>query len=200
MEDYEILYYSSYLLSLIIPLFATTAGVVFLIISSIIATIVALIIHYVEAIPVYKLAKKRGVNHAMVALIPIQPCIMFVLASIPGEREIDYFGKFKTKLMTSILIYCGVYLATPALASVGGILALIPIAATLILDYIYLKDVIGLYNPDKSANNTASIIVTIANYFTGGLVRGIYMWVLLKKEPIEQAPKVECSVANEENA
>lgn len=200
MEDYEILYYSSYLLGLIIPLFATTAGVILLVIMSIVTTVVTLIVHYVEAIPVYKLAKKRGVNHAMVALIPIQPCIMFVLASIPGEREIDYFGQFKTKLMTSILIYCGVYLATPALASVGGILALVPIAATLILDYIYLKDVIGLYNPDKSANNTASIIITIANYFTGGLVRGIYMWGLLKKEPVDQALEVEYSEVNEENA
>ena len=64
--------------------------------------ILALVLHYVEAIPVFKIAKKMGVDKAWIALIPIKLCSTYVLSCIPGNREIDFFGKFKCFLQTVV--------------------------------------------------------------------------------------------------
>ena len=176
---------------------------------------IAMVLHYVEAIPVFKLAKKNGIGYAWVALIPIKLCSTFVLSAIPGEREINLFGKFKLKNMSAIIIYLCVYLigvpvVTLISGLIGGVLGLIPIlgiilaaivgfilglvpaVAIVVLEYAFLKDVIDIYNEDKNANRTTSLIVTITDCFFY-IVRGIYLWTLLKKEPVASKLEVEYS-------
>lgn len=182
-----------------------------LIIPLIIIAVVILVMHYVEAIPVFKLAKKAGIKYAWVALIPIKPCSTFVLASIPGEKEVSLLGKKDIKRTTAIIIYfvilfVGVPIATfisgiigtflgiiPFIGIilaglVGTVIGLIPGAALIIFEYSFLKDITDLYDTGKST----ALIITIINYFVP-IVRGIYLWTLIKKEPLTQNYHAEFS-------
>lgn len=179
-----------------------------MIVSAIICLVIALAFQYVEAIPTFKIAKKNGVDHAWIALIPILPCRLYILSKIAGDKEISFFGKVTIKnRLVAFLIWLGVYLIGVPLMTfiaglIGGVLGLIPVigiilaalvgfvlglvpaAVTWLIEYSFLRDVLDIYKEDKHSNNTTSIVISVLSCFFTRLVRGIYLWTLIKKEPL----------------
>ena len=131
----------------------------------------------------------------------------------------NLFGKWKFKRLTAILVYLGIVLigvhAVSTISGViSGILSLIPIlrwilapivgfvlglipgVALIVFEYYFLRDIVDMYNADSNSAKTTTIIITIANYFTAGIVRGIYLWTLLKKQPVTHQVEAEYSEIN----
>ena len=174
-------------------------GLVF-VFAVLICVLLALIIHYIEAIPTYIIAKKNGYRHAWVALLPSTFCSAFVLSAIPGKRDVKLIGRFSMKNVTAFITYIFIAILGPALIGIvskillpipvlGVLLAtlarLVPAIACTIIEYAFLRDVIDIYSTDKKSNIITSIIVVIANRFIV-IVRAIYLWTLVGRTPESQ--------------
>lgn len=202
LEDiYDSLYYGLGIAELGVAGFILMAGIV----AAVAGFVFAVAMWVLEAIPLYKLSKKTGRKMPWLAWIPIFSgyCRLYVLADIPGDKEYDIFGKYKIKqrsnafwiyvainVLGSFVIGFIVTLASlliPIVGSFSIVLNLLPMAATAVMRYIFLKDVLNIFKPDAKANNTAAIIVTALDTFvTLGFARTVYLYTLLKYEPLPQ--------------
>ncbi len=166
--------------------------------------ILAFAMWILEAIPVYKLAKKTGRPMPWLAWIPVFGSYfrMYVIADIPGKKEVNVFNKWRVESRSNMFwIYAGIkFLGSfiisiivsvcsfiiPVIGSLSAVLYLLPMAATGIIEYIFFKELLDVFKSDQQANSVASIVVTILDKLvTGGLARTVYLYTLLKLEPIE---------------
>ncbi|MDO5123837.1 MAG: hypothetical protein Q4D44_04130 [Eubacteriales bacterium] len=202
------------------------AGIILLValITAVISIIFSLVIYVVEAIPTYILARKAKRPLAWLAWIPFfgSYCRLFVLADIPGNKPfVALTDKITIKSRPlSFLAYVGIKLLGPSVitafialanlvpfigqvvGTLSSVLYLVPAVALAIMEYVYLKDVLDVFKEDKKANSTASLVVTLLDSFiTFGFARVIYLYTLLKKEPIEStySEPIEVSVNNTAN-
>lgn len=73
-----------------------------------------------------------------------------------------------------------------------GFAMLISAVSTFILSsfqYAYLRDLIGVFNPDIEHNKKTALVVVILNNFSMGLAVPIYLLTLSGKEPLPIAPE-----------
>ena len=172
-----------------------------------------LVCHYFEAIPVYIIAKKNGYRYAWVSLIPVAACKLFVLSALPGERDTKLLGKWSMKNLPAFIIYILLPLIGPSFAIIAGsivsiVLLLIPfigallsplaflaaalifVFAVLMFEYAFLRDIADLYGSDKDSNSTTAIVIVVLNFFFK-IVRPIYLWTLVGKQPIHNRFEAE---------
>ncbi len=176
-------------------------------ITFIVALVIAIALYIVEAIPLYKLAKKHGRKYAWLAWMPIYGKFfrVWVLSDLVPDKEVVLIkDKYVVKdRQQSYWIYLGVDLLggfvigmivffvsfLPIIGSILGmfvyLLYLIPGVICAYIEYIYLKDLLDVYKEDQKKNQNTSIIVTVLDLFvTGGWARSIYLYTLLKLEPL----------------
>lgn len=191
---------------------------IFAIFAAIIGGVVAIVFYILHSIPVYSLAKKVGLKNAWLAWVPIfhDYFRLYVLCEIGGNKPfVPNIGKFKIEsrkmsFLAHILIkYLGGTIITtivsiinaflPIIGSLSLVLGLVPAVACAIIEYVYLRDVIDIFNEDKKANNTAAIIVTVIDgVLVGDFIRTCYLFTLMKKQPLPVTEIVleNCDVEN----
>ncbi len=81
-----------------------------------------------------------------------------------------------------MMIYMLIYMAF-AFLSAGVFTAL-----AIIYYYVYLRDLIDIFKPDRESNRTLALILAITNMFASGLVIPIYLLVLSKSDPLPEEP------------
>lgn len=199
-------------------LLVSGVGLVVTVIGAILALLLAVALFIIQAIPVYKLAKKLKVRNAWLAWIPIYSIYFrtYVLADMAGNKP---FRLFKGKInianrRNAFWIYLLVAVVGGAVASMvasvaGAVLSIIPVLGTVLgylmgsvlgllpavvcafAEYVFLRDVLDLFKSDKDANNTAAVIITILdNVLTGGWAQTIWLYTLLKRRPLPRRDPV----------
>jgi len=168
--------------------------------------IYCLLFYLVYALPAFLYGKKIGSAASWIAWIPVfgyvaQSC--FLCETCP-DREFVLFGKFRIrKRRTSLLIYVllsfgvfAVIFASMFLPSVGTLLMVVSFVplqlASIVLsfmDYVYLRDALDRFDPDRERNRTTAIFVTLFDaVLTGGLIRTVWLCTLLKKDLLPEEP------------
>ena len=124
-----------------------------------------------------------------------------------GNKPFDLFdGKIKMQSRTmSFWCYVAIALFGSAIISaavailgfvpivgqiiglVSAILYLLPPVAVGMMQYAYIRDVLDMFKENRKSNRTAAIVISVLDSIaTFGLARAIYLWTLLKTEPIAQ--------------
>ena len=217
LEDiYEVLFLGSNIASLSISGIMMLVGLI----GVLLGAILSVAIYVLEALPIYRVAKKLGRSKAWLAWIPFFGSVfrLYVLCDAAGDKPVSFFGKvcFKSRT-TSFLVYLAIVYFGTALLTVaisilsiipiigylismlGSILYLIPVVACAFFEYAYLKDVLDLFKADKKSNNTAAIVITVLDSLvTGGIARLIWLYTLWGKTPLPEEEKVPfCQPENE---
>ena len=176
------------------------------IVSAIVSFVVSIILWILGAIPVYKLATKMNRKNAWLAWVPIfgSQFRLWVLSDIAGDKPFTVFnGKITVKSRSnSFWIYLAInYLGgavvtavvgvfstiIPIMGSLSAVLMLVPTVACAIMEYVYLRDVLDIFKEDKKSNQTTAIVVTaLDSLVTFGFARIIYLYTLLKYQPLPQ--------------
>ena len=189
-------------------------GIIVAIVGAIVSAVLSVILFFVQAIPLFVVAKKANRPLKWLAWFAWVPVIgpyisVFLLADIAAGKEIDIFGKFQIKSRNmSFLIYLAFALGGPTIiTTLIGILALIPIIGQLLaaitpilylvpqivmawLEYIYLRDTLDLFKPDQKGNRTFALIVAITDALvTFGLARGVCLMTIMGKKPLPLQPE-----------
>lgn len=195
----------------LIQLFVSGVGLIVAILCAILVFLVAIAEYVLQAIPVYKLAKKTKTKYAWLAWIPLY-CEFFrayLLADMAGNKPFSLFGgKIKVKnrrnafwaylivgvsseLIISVLTFI-LSTVLPGVASIlGAFVMLLPGVFRAFIEYVFLRDVLDMFKPDKSANNTAAIVITFLDHtVTDGWAQTIWLYTLLKRKPLPQKEPV----------
>ena len=174
------------------------------IIGGIILFVVGILYFIFESIPIYVLAKRVGYKYAWLAWMPFfhDYCRVFVLCETAGNRAFEpNIGKFRIEnRKMSFLLHIGIkYLGgaiigtlittlsfiLPGIGSLSSILSLVPSAACAFIEYVYLRDLLDVYKPDRKANSNSALIVSVIDFFlVGDLIRTCYLYTLIKKQPL----------------
>lgn len=209
---YELLFYITAALDLTMPLMTFSGFLIAALVAAIVSFVVSVIFYVLEAVPVYAVAKKCGRKSALLAWVPIfgDHFRTYVIADIAADKPFTLFnGKltFKSRksvywvrLLVSVFGTALVSAVTMLLQTVASIvpvagwtLALILTALPLLpsifcafVDYVFLRDVLDMYNQDEKANVTAASIVSVADYILPyRIARTFYLYTLIKKKPIK---------------
>ncbi|MDO5123836.1 MAG: hypothetical protein Q4D44_04125 [Eubacteriales bacterium] len=148
--------------------------------------------YIVNAIAIFKLAKKHGLEYPFLAFVPVFN--IYLLTKLPGDKPFTLLGgsiKFDDRAYAF-----GIFAAASSLASLLGIIATVVAA---FVNYGLLKDVLDMYSDDLEGNNKKAIIATVLDYiFTMGIIRGILLLKLTgeKKDDAkeEDTPAIEESI------
>lgn len=188
------------------------------IIVAVISFLLAIIWHFVQAIPIYKLAKKTNTKGAALALIPIPFFYLdellrtFVFVKTAGGKEVKIVGKFKIdSRILSYFIWLGIFLFGNMLwdtvmyiltGITGGlltplsfVLSYVPNVALAWLEYAFLRDVLDIFDENKKKNNTVAIVVSVIDAILPfRFARTVYLYFILRKKPIteELVTEVKC--------
>jgi len=191
------------------------AGIVLLytviigLISAVFGMLVSFLLFVLQSIPLYKISKKMGRKTVYLILLSWIPVIggyisTYVLSDVPGNKPVKLTSKIIiSNRLLSFWIYVGISIFGPALitafvgiasllpgfgliiGSVSTMLYLVPTAATAWLEYVYLKDVLDIFNPDQKSNHVAALIVAILDSLvTFGFARAFYLYTVMNKEPL----------------
>lgn len=187
------------------------AGIILLIsiISAVVGFIFAVVQYLLASFPVYKISKKLGRKYAFLAWIPVLPQYfrMFVIADMAVDKPVSVFnGKITLKnRFTSFWIYlciaiCGntivdiISLFLNFIPGLGmllslatSVLSLAPTFVIALFEYAYFRDMLNIFKADKKSNNTTAIVVTVLDVFLFGWAKVIYLYTMLKLEPIPQS-------------
>lgn len=68
-------------------------------------------------------------------------------------------------------------------------LAGVSAAITVIWYYVYLRDLLDIFKPDRNSNKTLSLVLTLANSFASALVIPIYLLILSRSDPLPEEPQ-----------
>ena len=198
----------------LIGVLGTVGTVVLGIVGAIVGALIWVALHILQSVPVYALAKKTGRKNAWIAWLPLPFLLleelprMFVVADIPGDKEVKLIGKFKLSsravsfwiwvgiyffgnilwdfvmyILTSILTMTGVgALLTP----VTFLLTFVPNVALAWLEYAFVRDVLNVFKEDKKSNNTVAIIVAVVDaIIPSRFARTVCLYSIMKKEPLK---------------
>ncbi len=177
------------------------------IISFIASALFNLAVWILEAIPVYSISKKLGRPYAWLAWVPVfgAEFRLWVLCDMPANKPVVLFqnkGILRNRT-SSFWIYLAIaYLGAavistlvavisvfiPVIGSLSAVLMLIPTVACAYFEYIYLRDVLDIFKPDKKSNSTNAIVVTVLDtLFTAGFARVFILYTIMKKKPLPAA-------------
>ncbi len=176
---------------------ALYAGVFAIIILAMYAILFAIMItaYVVQAIPLYKMAKKMGRQHAWLAWIPVGN--MYIMYAIPNKPfdlfkgKIHFEERYKAFIWSIAVTWGGAILVW-----IGSIFAYIPLIGILVLIGMYLidialyvfifimhypmyKDIYDTFMPDK--NNVAMAVLSL---FVP-IVAIVMLWIAASKEPVQ---------------
>ena len=201
------------LVSMIATVLSTGIGIIVFVGSLIVSAVLFIVLYIVQAIPIYAVAKKLGYQYAWLAWIPIcqQLFCLYVLMKASGKEQFEFAnGKIKMQGTYSFLIYLLFYFFGNAIVTlligivnilpgIGQILGLIstilyflPDIVFAIITYVYMRDILDLFKPDHKSNCTHSAIVTVLDaLITSGLAQIIYLFTLLKMDPIQDTYYLE---------
>lgn len=103
---------------------------------------------------------------------------------------VDLLGKGAISIVVALLNFI------PGIGQIMGLLVAvlyaIPVIVTAVFDFIYLRDVLHIFNDNKKNNNIiAMIIVALDTFATAGLARTVYLFTLMKKQPIDSVLEIE---------
>lgn len=156
-----------------------------------------------EGIAFTKFAKTRSIKNLWLAWIP---CVEYVgkkylMSQLSDETGYRFFGFSKTikNRLLPFWIYLAIYCCNMLLSYVAIPFTFIPVVGTIlsilemifvipvmfVLFYIelgYFRDVLETYKPGCSSNATIAALVVLGNFFTFGLVRAIYLFILSNKQ------------------
>ncbi len=188
-------------------------GIIVAAVGAIVSAVLSVVFFFVQAIPLFVVAKKANRPLKWLAWFAWIPVIgpylsVFLLSNIADGKEIDIFGKFQIRNRNiSYLIYLAFALGgNTIITALIGILTLIPFIGQILavvtpvlylipqvvmawLEYIYLRDTLDLFKPDQKGNRTFALIVAITDALvTFGLARGVCLMTIMKKQPL---PKPE---------
>ena len=128
----------------------------------------------------------------------------YVFADIPGNKPVKLTDKMiiQNRLM-SFWIRCGIGLFgtslitvficiisfIPVLGQIIGafstMLYLVPAAAIAWIEYVYICDVLDIFNPNQRSNRNAAIVIAVLDsVVTFGLARAFYLYTVMNKEPL----------------
>ena len=176
---------------------------VFITVAALIAAM--LLLWLLEAIATYKLAKKLNYEYAALAWIPFRYVLHYVQIAMVGDKPFELFDKkltvqnrsltflvylgidlFGSMLITSLIAILGVLPGIgPIISALSSVLYLAPYVAMAMMDFVYIKDIGDRFKADKQGNITASIVVVLLdNLATFGIAKIVYLYTLLKKDPI----------------
>ncbi len=176
--------------------------------------IFSFILYIVEAIPLYKLGKKFSRKSAGLAWIPIfgKYIRLYCLADLCPEKKVRilddrltiknrntsfiiYLGVniFGASLITALVLILGVIPGIGAIiSSLSSVLYIIPVFFCGYIEYVYLKDLLDNLRADEHKNSTAAGVITICDVLVaGGLIRSIYLYTLLKYDPLQGQNLIE---------
>lgn len=188
-------------------------GVIGGIISAIISLLITLVNVIVKAIPVYKLAKKKGRKKAWMVWIPVWTKYFrwYVMMDMAGDKPFEIFkGKISIQdrritFWTRVLI---VLFGGKLVTAIGVVLGFIPYVGTLfsmvagvlyvalevvcaMIRFVYLRDVLDLFDPKKKQNRIAAIVIAaLDSLATLGFAEAIWLYLIMKKEPLPEEPVV----------
>ena len=187
----------------------TAATVVFGLIIGLIGIFVWIAFHIFQSIPVYSLAKKTGRKHAWLAWLPLpffyldELPRMFVVANVPGNKEVKIVGKFKfSSRSVAFWIWVGIYFFGNILwdsvihivnGLTGGMLSVIALPLTLVpnvalawMEYAFLRDVLNMFKEDKKSNNTVAIVCAVIDALIPyRFARAVCLYSIMKKQPLK---------------
>ena len=202
----------------LIELLISGVGLVAAVLTAVFTFLIAVAVYILHSVPVYKLAKKTKTPNAWLAWIPVYHILFrtFLLADMAGAKPFQLFkGKITiANRRNAFWIYLAVTLIGGAVAGmvstvagtvlsvvpvlgttfgylIGYVLGLLPVAVCAFAEYVFLRDVLDIFKPDKSANNIAAIVITLLdNFITGGWAQTIWLYTLLKRKPLPQKDPV----------
>ncbi len=206
-EIFEIITEGAGSINALLNLGITGVAILIAIISAIVAFVTWVVVYIVGGIPVYTIAKKTNTEGAILAWMPIFTSYFreYLLAKMPGNKPFKIFDKKIESRSNAFWIYLGIRLAGPTLITIaisiasvipiagvfisafGSMLYLIPPVATAFIEYVFLKDVLDMFKEDEKSNNTTAIVIAVLDALvTGGLAQSIYLYSLIKKEPLQE--------------
>lgn len=213
---YNALYDTDQFVNLIYSILSGGFGILVTIgaIAGIIVTFLLTVAQWVLlAMPLFAIAKKTGRKYGWVAWIPIlgDYCRMFTLSDIPGEKEFELFGKIRIKSRILVfLIWLGVAMfgnlvwdvvmnligTLTTYTGLGPILtsllSLVPNVFLGFVEFVFLRDVLDMFNPDKKSNMTWAIVATVVDaILPWRFATTVCMFMLMKKEPLIEAEPIE---------
>ena len=155
----------------------SAAGLAFLFIYLLVVFVVLVLIlavYLLTAVPVFKLAQKQGHDRPWLAFIPFASTWLF--AELGGKKPLFLLGDnvvIKDRFVSAIICMIAWYVFAPIAQ---------------LMTYAYLRDILYLYDEDhRKARNTAMILSLLDVFLTGGIARGVYLIMLLKKTPVAAA-------------
>ena len=114
------------------------------------------------------------------------------------DRKLSFWIYLAVDLLGNgvITVIVGILQFIPVLGQIAGLLVsvlyLLPSAIILVFDYVYLRDVLHIFDENKKNNNIIAIIISALDTFaTAGLARTVYLFTLMKKQPIDSVLEVE---------
>jgi hypothetical protein len=191
----------------IIYLISIVVGVILALIFCIPVFIAYALKYILEGIALNQMAKLRPAKNLWLNWIPYAveyACKNYIFAQMSNEDSFRLFGgrlTFKNKLVP-FWIYLGVYATVMLTSFVSILISWIPILGFVVLafyllvvligmpilgfiEFVYLRDLLNVYKPDRKANVTTAILLTIFNYPTFGLARAIYLFRMKNDLPLE---------------
>lgn len=212
-ELYEMLFYGLGIAELGLTGAILVGAIIVAIATAVVGFVVSLVVFILEAIPLYKISRKMGRKNAWLVWLSWLPVIggyfsAYVLADIPGDKPVKLVGKVEIKSRSmSFWMYTGIGLFGSALiTAVIGIINVVPVIGQIVgafasllylvpavamawLEYVYLRDVLDIFSPDRKANNTAAIVVAVLDALvTFGLARAFYLYTVMNKAPLPREP------------
>ena len=195
----------------------TAATTIFALIMGVLGILFWVVIHVLQTIPVYKLAKKTGRKNAWLAWLPLPIFYldelprMFVVADIPGSKPAKILGKFKFESRSvAFWVWVGIYffgnvlwdtvmyiisIITGGALSVLAIpLSFVPNVALAWMEYVFLRDVLNMFKEDKKANNTTAIVCAVIDALIPyRFARAVCLYSIMNRNPLpdEFANEVE---------
>ncbi len=206
-EIFEVITEGAGSINALLNLGVTGVTILIAIISAIVAFVTWVVVYIVGGVPVYAIAKKTNTEGAILAWMPIFTSYFreYLLAKIPGNKPFKFFDKQIESRSNAFWIYLGIRLAGPTVITIaisiasiipiagvfigafGSLLYLVPPVATAFMEYVFLKDVLDMFKEDKKSNNTTAIVVAVLDaIITGGLAQSIYLYSIIKKEPLQE--------------
>lgn len=208
-ELYEGLYYGVGIANMGVAGVTLIVSVIAALVAAIFGFMVSLLVFVLEAIPLYKIAKKLNKKSAWLVWLGWLPVVggyisTYVFADIPGDKPVKLTDKMiiQNRLM-SFWIRCGIGLFgtslitvficiisfIPVLGQIIGafstMLYLVPAAAIAWIEYVYICDVLDIFNPNQRSNRNAAIVIAVLDsVVTFGLARAFYLYTVMNKEPL----------------
>ena len=174
-------------------------------------TVVILFVKYLlRAIPVYKIAKTAKCKIAWLVWIPFFQSMIctFVLSQVSKKERFELFNGKMTikdnslfmliyallKVFSGSIINVVLILLVNVIPGIGQVMSVVTAVITFLLklitgtiEYVYLRDTIGVYKPDVKKNQSHAFIITVLDYtITMGWARVVYLFTMMKLKPLAE--------------